>query len=552
MGRQDSGQNSAQTPADVIVVGAGPVGLTLAAELARHKVRCRILEKAVAPSIYCRALGVTPRTLEVYEDMGVVRAMIDAGLWFEGLCLAVDGAPARTIAPDLSDLPYGMIGIPQPVTERILTAHLAGFGIDVERGVAVNGLVQAGEKVRLDLVGPDGREDFAHARFVVGCDGAHSFVRHALGIPFEGDAFPYPFMLGDVHLAFPGDLKPARGIALRLMRLREDTAPDMFIAIPLPEHGRYRVSMLAPEYLAAAGSGEAHGIQSERPGPSLADIQAVADRIAPGEIVVGDLRWSSQFRISMRLAARYRDGQVFLAGDACHIHPPTGGQGMNTGIQDAYNLAWKLALVMRGKAPASLLDSYEAERRPVAEDVIARTVAESVNIGGSGGARDRLADTQIRVSYAGLAGAALVGGAAAPEGLPGDRLPVAGDRAPDALGLRRRGVGAPLRMFQLLRGTDFVVVVAVETPGALAAAEALGARLAESGLPVRVVAVAPAGASLADPYKVSLVADEAGAFAATYGLGAGEAVLVRPDGYLAWRGHAEQVVAALRQVAGAG
>ncbi|MDI4665476.1 FAD-dependent monooxygenase [Xanthobacter autotrophicus] len=547
-----------QDSADVIVVGAGPVGLSLAAELARHKVRCRILEKAAAPSIYCRALGVTPRTLEVYEDMGVVRAMIDAGLWLDGLCVAVDGAPARTIATDLSDLPYGALGIPQPVTERILAEHLAGFGIGVERGVAVNALVQAGEKVRLDLAGPDGREDFAHARFVVGCDGAHSFVRHALGIPFEGEAFPYPFMLGDVHLAFPGDLKPARGIALRLMRLREDTAPDMFIAIPLPEHGRYRVSMLAPESLAGAGSGdagstEAHGIQSERPGPSLADLQEVADRIAPGQIVAGDLRWSSRFRISMRLAARYRAGQVFLAGDACHIHPPTGGQGMNTGIQDAYNLAWKLALVLRGRAPAALLDSYEAERRPVAQDVIARTVAESVNIGASGGARDRLADTQIRVSYAGLAGAALAGGAGAPEGLPGDRLPVAGDRAPDAPGLMRRGVGTPFRMFDLLRGTDFVAVAALDgTPDGLAAAEALGAVLAGGGLPIRVVAVAPAGSGLADPCGVSLVEDGAGAFAAAYGLAAGEAVLVRPDGYLAWRGNAAEADVALRRVVGAG
>ena len=311
--------------------------------------------------------------------------------------------------------------------------------------------------------------------------------------------------------------------------------------------------MLAPENLASAGSGETHGIQSERPGPSLADLQEVADRIAPGQIIASDLRWSSQFRISMRLAARYREGQVFLAGDASHIHPPTGGQGMNTGIQDAYNLAWKLALVMRGKAPASLLDSYEAERRPVAEDVIARTVAESMNIGGSGGARDRLADTQIRVSYAGLAGAALAGGAATGDGLPGDRLPVAGDRAPDASGLRRRGVGAPLRMFDLLRGTAFVAVLALDgTLDALSAAEALGVRLSGTGLPVRVVAVAPAGAGLPDPCGVSLVEDEAGSLAAAYGLGVGEVVLVRPDGYLAWRGPAAEAGAALRQAVGAG
>ncbi|MEP9355016.1 FAD-dependent monooxygenase [Xanthobacter sp. KR7-65] len=542
--------------ADVIVVGAGPVGLTLAAELARHGVRCRIVEKAAAPSPFCRALGVTPRTLEIYEDMGVSRAMIDAGLWLTGLALAVDDTPMRILPADYSDLPYGTLGIPQPETERILASHLAGFGITVERGVAVTGLVQAGDTVRLELATADGGADVAHARFVVGCDGAHSTVRHVLGIAFEGDAFPYPFMLGDVRLAFTGALAPPRGVALRLIRTREDTAPDMFIAIPLPEHGRYRVSMLAPERLAGAqpsgapADASSHGIQSERPGPSLADIQEVAERLAPGQMRVDDLRWSSQFRISMRLAARYGAGQVFLAGDACHIHPPTGGQGMNTGIQDAYNLAWKLALVMQGRAPVRLLDSYEAERRPVAAEVIARTLADSVRIGAPAGPRDRLADTQIRVSYAGLAGAALVEGASG-DGLPGDRPPVAGDRAPDAAGLRRRGLGAPLRVFELLRGTDFVALLMLDgTQEGLAAAEAFAAHLRATGLPIRTVGVAPAGADLPDPFGMSLLEDAAGAFAAAYRLGIREGVIVRPDGYVAFRGPAERKVDALRRATG--
>jgi 2-polyprenyl-6-methoxyphenol hydroxylase-like FAD-dependent oxidoreductase len=233
------------------------------------------------------------------------------------------------------------------------------------------------------------------------------------------------FMLGDVHVSW--DLP--YGMSLRALRLVEDGAPQMFIAIPLPERGRYRVSALAPNELAPASNGGEHGIQSEMRGPSAETLQGVANELLPEKAVVSDLRWSSLFRISMRLAKQYRQGRVFIAGDAAHIHPPTGGQGMNTGIQDAYNLAWKLALVLRGVAPESLLDSYEAERRPVGADVVARTVAASVNYGREpGGKLDRLADTQIRVSYRGT------------EWVRDDARehtgPAAGDRAPDADGMR--------------------------------------------------------------------------------------------------------------------
>ena len=300
---------------EVLVVGAGPVGLTMAAELARHGVRCRIIDRLSQPLPYCRAIGVTPRTLEVWDDMGIARAMIDGGL------LAF--------------------------------------------------------------------------RYVIGCDGAHSMVRRLLGIPFEGDAYPVTFMLGDVHL----DINRPRSMALIVVRPVENGPPEIFVAIPLPERGRYRVSMRAPTELTPSGRND-HGVQTERPGPNLEQLQAVADKLLPEPARLSDLRWSSIFRISMRLAASYRKGPCFLAGDAAHIHPPTGGQGMNTGIQDAYNLAWKLALVVKGNATPALLDSYDAERRPVGAEVVARTTAASESIvrGSTPQKPDRLADTQIRIS----------------------------------------------------------------------------------------------------------------------------------------------------------
>lgn len=509
--------------ADVLVVGAGPVGLTLACELVRHGARVRIIEARTAPLPYCRAIGVTSRTLEVYEDMGVARAMVDAGLWLTGARTEVAGYPARDAMQDLDDLPYAALGVPQGETERILAAHLAGYGVTVERGVRLASFTQAGDLVRVDLDGPDGRQ-MDHVRYLVGCDGAHSTVRKALHIPFEGEAWPYPFMLGDVRLDFPPEAPLPRGLALRGLRLMgEDGPPDMFIAIPLPEHGRYRVSMLAPaEDGALAGGDVAHGIQTEQRGPDLSDIQAAADRVLAHPPRASDLRWSSRFRISLRLAASYRTDNAFIAGDAAHIHPPTGGQGMNTGIQDAYNLAWKMALVLKGIAAPVVLDSYEAERRPVAERVIADTVEESMSMGRPRGAPDRLAHTQMRVSYRG-----------SPIVAPATDAPLAaGDRAPDVQGLRRRGLGFPLRLFDLLRGTDHVLIRPVADAAALAALEAEAATLSRL-LPLRAIAVAPHGTDLPDPVGVTLVCDDAGTFAATYGAAS---LLVRPDGYLGWIG----------------
>lgn len=217
---------------DVLVVGAGPVGLTMALDLTRRGVPCRIVDRLAEPLPYCRAIGVTPRTLEVWEAMDLSDAMIGSGLWLRGMRSVIAGGPAQdAVRPELP-IPYAELGIPQYETEAILTRRLMLHGVMPERGMALTALSQDAGGVAVTLSGKAGVEE-ARFAYVIGCDGAHSTVRHQVGVGFTGDAFPWPFMLGDVHIAW--DLP--YGMALRALRLHEDGPPDMFIAIPLPEPG---------------------------------------------------------------------------------------------------------------------------------------------------------------------------------------------------------------------------------------------------------------------------------------------------------------------------
>jgi hypothetical protein len=292
----------------------------------------------------------------------------------------------------------------------------------------------------------------------------------------------------------------------------------------LPESGRYRVTTTVPPDPANPPLGTGHGIQSERPAPGIEHLQSVADKLLPEKAVLSDIRWSSIFRVSMRLAAHYRQGNVFIAGDAAHIHPPTGGQGMNTGIQDAYNLAWKLALVLRGAGRNTLLESYESERRAVGAEIVARTTRSALSPHRD--KEDRLGDTQVLISYRG-------GGWV--ENVPGDgnKIPglMAGDRAPDCLGLRRSGVGFPSRLFDLIRGIEHVLVVycpdSDPTP-LLSDLAAFGRELSLNGL-VRLAAIITPGAIMTQISGVPAYVDADGGFANAYG-SKPTAMLVRPDG----------------------
>jgi len=517
---------------EVLVVGAGPVGLTAAAELRRRGVDCRIVDRLPAPQPYAKAVGIQPRTLEIWEAMGLVRGALDEAVPMLGQLTFVNGAPGPRIELDLpTDVPYRFAALPQYTTERLLTEHLASYGTAVERGTELMELEQHDGHVRASLITPDGPEEVS-ARYVVGCDGAHSRVRRAAGIGFEGDAFPEQYMLGDVEV----DWDLPEGFGVRSSHRNADGGTDdVLVCIPLPGRRRYRMSMLVPPELTSAPVGEvAHGLEGGR-APELRHIQAVLDRLSPQPTTATALRWSSVFRISHRLADRYREGRVFLAGDAAHIHPPTGAQGMNTGVQDAYNLAWKLALAVRGVADDRLLDSYHAERHPVGEEVVGRTVRHA-RAGLDSDPDDRttllLREAQLLVNYRG-------GPLTEPDGAgdPAGSGPAAGDRAPDCTGLERPLASFPLRLFDLLRGPRHALLLyagAGTTAEFLhrSAADALSA--AHDLLDVYVV-LAPDADARPEGLRLPYVRDARGSFRAAYAARNGEAFVVRPDGYLGAR-----------------
>ncbi|GAA4993792.1 FAD-dependent monooxygenase [Kitasatospora paranensis] len=414
---------------DVLVVGAGPVGLTAAVELRRRGVECRIVDRLAEPLRYAKAVGVQPRTLEIWDTMGLARAALAAAVPMRGQLMFVDGRPGPRIELDLPPgIPYRFAALPQYTTEELLTDLLARHGTGVERGTELVSFEQDPDGVEAVLAGAGGRET-VRCRYLVGCDGAHSRVRRILGLAFEGGAFTEQYMLGDVEVDW--DL-PA-GYGVRSTRHAPDgAAPDILVCIPLPGVRRYRMSMVvAPDLLDDdAGDGVAHGLETGRT-PELRHIQAVLDRLSPQPTTASALRWSSVFRISHRLVDRYRSGRVFVAGDAAHIHPPTGAQGMNTGIQDAYNLGWKLALAVRGRAGDRLLDSYHAERHPIGEEVVGRTVRHArAGVGTDGESLETvlLREAQLLVNYRG-------GPLTGPDGSGGDVQP--GDRAPDCGGCAR-------------------------------------------------------------------------------------------------------------------
>ena len=516
---------------DVLVVGAGPVGLTAACELARRGVACRIIDTLEDPPQYAKAVGVQPRTLEIWEDMGFAEEALAASTPMRGQVVYVNGEEASRMETELPpEIPFPMVSLPQYETERLLREQLDGYGVEIERGVSLTALTQDEDGVTATLATPSG-EQTVRAGYLVGGDGAHSVTRHELGLGFEGDAFAEQYMLGDVVVDW--SLPP--GFAIRVLRRGAEEGPDLgFVAIPLPGDGRYRISMNAAEDLLAKpdeGDEVRHGLDSSRPAPTLEHIQAVLDELSPEPTKASNLRWSSVFGISHRLVDRYSVGRVFVAGDAAHVHPPTGAQGMNTGIQDSYNLAWKLALAVQGKGAADLLESYHAERHPIGEEIVGRTTADTKAQFLGPDKDDKttalLRDAQLLLGYP---DSPIVG-----EDVDGEALaagPRPGQRAPDARGLEGDGGS---RLFELLRGVDPVLVLYAEAGTdmeALAAAAAEASAKAQDSLTVLALLAPDAGDP---PAGLAGVRDGDGEFKAAYDATGGCAYLIRPDGYVGYR-----------------
>jgi 2-polyprenyl-6-methoxyphenol hydroxylase-like FAD-dependent oxidoreductase len=518
---------------DVLVVGAGPVGLLMAFELRRHGVGCRIIDKLAQPMNWVKALGVSQRTLEVWDDLGIVTEALDAGLNLQRRRVFVNREQVTdgdTAFPGEAPYRY-FLSLPQPETERILAAHLARFGVHVERGVELRSFSDRADGVEATL-GTAGGTEPVRCRYLVGCDGAHSTTRHGLQVPFEGGKAPVNFLLADVEIGW--DI--SHGTSCLFLETRGGAAlENLLVCIPYrdrsdPTRPRYRLTTMAQPVSAVNWEATAADVQPEAASElTLAQVQEVLGRFAPIPATVHDLRWSSVFRISHRIVPRYRAGRVFLAGDAAHIHPPTGGQGMNTGLQDAYNLAWKLALDVKGLAHPDLLDSYNAERQPVGREVVERTVQRSVNIADRSapddqGLRD---DSQLYVSYRTSPWVservsrldALAGG------------PRAGDRAPDATGLCRDGVSFTLRLFDLLRGTHHTLLL-FGTATVAGGVEALQRRHGD-GLRVYEV-VAPTSTRQAAGV-CPRVLDSDGHCQRNFGVTGPAAYLIRPDGYVGFR-----------------
>jgi pentachlorophenol monooxygenase len=505
----------------VLIAGGGPVGVSAAIELARRGVDCRIVDPLVEPPQYAKAVGVQPRTLEVFESMGVLNQVLDAATQMRGQIVYVNGGdPLRVEFAVPSDIPFGFIAIPQYATERILRDALAMHGVHVERGLRLSAFTQDADGVTATLVGADGDET-VRAQYLVGADGAHSTVRKGLGLTFEGAAFDEQYMLGDVEV----DWSLPAGYALRALHQTDGVTDDLLVCIPLPGRQRYRMSMLVPDDLATASAGGvAHGFEGARK-PELHHIQAVLDRLSPEPTTARNLRWSSVFRISHRIVDAYGRGRVFVAGDAAHIHPPTGAQGMNTGIQDGHNLAWKLALAVAGHAAPGLLDTYDAERRPVGEEVVGRTVRSARHgIGADSSDPDFVIrrEAQLLIDYA---DSPLVGDGA-------------GGRAPDVTGLTREAVTGPLRLFSLL-GSAHVLLFYVGDdagPDVVARLERAADTASAAAHHTLITYLIAAPAAEVAATVLPVLRDTDATFAARYATGDRAVFVIRPDGYLGFVG----------------
>ncbi|MFE3452500.1 FAD-dependent monooxygenase [Nonomuraea sp. NPDC059194] len=344
---------------DVLIVGAGPTGLTLACDLARRGIDYRIIEQSPVPQVGSRGFTLKPRSLEALDDLGVADRIVAAAAVHSRIRFHLGEPPLFDLdvppAPPSEQRPYpNALALPEWRTEAILRDRLAELGGKVDFGHRLTGFTTDAHGVTATLERADGAVETVHARYLIGADGGRSQVRRTLGLPFTGaTAEDTRALLADVRI---DGLDRRAGVHLWMA-----SDGHLLVARPIPQTDTWQVvASLQPD---AAG---------QWPDPTLATLQqAMIERTGRADLRLSNPQWLSAWRYNLRMVDTYRVGPVLLAGDAAHVHSPFGGHGMNTGIQDAYNLGWKLALVLRDVAADSLLDTYQTERLPVARAVLA-------------------------------------------------------------------------------------------------------------------------------------------------------------------------------------
>ena len=341
---------------DVLIVGAGPTGLMLANQLARRGVRFLIVDRHAGPAQQSRALGVQARTMEIYAHLGIVERAIELGkrgvganMWAQGRRMA--HVPLGDIGGTLTPYPYILV-LGQDDNERIMGDSLRALGTDIQWNTELVDLQQSADRVNATLKGADGATRELSAAWVAGCDGAHSAVRELNGIAFPGAPYEHVFFVADVEAT--GGMV-ADEINVYLWR------DGFHLLFPMRGKDHWRIVGILPAPLRG------------RQGIGIEDVKPSLLQEAGSDLAIKSCTWFSTYRIHHRAAARFQDRRCFVLGDAAHIHSPVGAQGMNTGLQDAYNLAWKIALVVSGRADATLLASYEQERIPVARRLLDTT-----------------------------------------------------------------------------------------------------------------------------------------------------------------------------------
>jgi 2-polyprenyl-6-methoxyphenol hydroxylase-like FAD-dependent oxidoreductase len=467
----------------VLICGAGAAGLTLAVDLARRGVSFRLIDKMDGPFRGSRGKGIQPRTQEIFEDLGIIdRIVAVGGLYPPQREYREDGSFIESDVMEHQDPtpaePYHItLMVSQFLTERVIRERLVELGHRPEFGCELAGLEQDRDGVTARLAGQAGGETI-RVRYLVGADGGRSFVRHTLDIGFPGQTLGVRAVVADVDLT--GLERDAwhrfhEGSMSRQMALCPLAGTELFqLQAPIPFEGDVDLS--------------AEGLS-----------RMVAERTGRDDIRIQSVLWASAYKMNARLADRYRVGRVFLIGDAAHIHPPTGGQGLNTSVQDSYNLGWKLGAVSAG-APDVLLDSYEEERRPIAASMLGLTT-KLLDAAKRGELRRGREVHQLDVGY--------VESSLALEKPERHAGLLAGDRAPDAP--IRGAAGQPTRLFQLFKGAHWTL---------------LGYDVERDAIPPRpglhVHTVGPRGD----------IFDEDRYLHDAYGLAPGDWVLVRPDGYI--------------------